>query len=83
MDKQLYVCAFLKIDENHAVCYTVISDRVAETCEACDRGNPCGDSSIFLLKFATKFSCIFLRVVVYYSTRRDTVWDKMKSSSNA
>ena len=47
MDKQLYVCAFLKIDENHAVCYTVISDRVAETCEACDRGNPCGGSSIF------------------------------------
>ena len=32
------------LDESHVLCYAIISDRVAETCEACDRGNSCGDS---------------------------------------
>lgn len=38
-----------RVDKIQTIVYTVFSDRVAETCEACDRGSSCGDS-LFILE---------------------------------
>ncbi len=32
------------VDKADFIMYTVFSDRVADTCEACDQGSSCGDS---------------------------------------
>lgn len=36
------------VDKSGMIVYTAFSDRVAETCEACDRGSSCGNSLFYL-----------------------------------
>ena len=36
------------IDLIFTSCYNTSSDRVADTCEACDRGNSCGNSLFYI-----------------------------------
>lgn len=36
-----------RLDKLTAIVYTVFSDRVTDTCEACDQGSSCGDSLLF------------------------------------